>query len=42
VVLDMQDYGEMSLILGRPFLSDVRARIDVGIVKIRSTSGEGT
>ena len=35
VVLDMQDDGGMPLILGRSFLSDVKARIDVGAGKIR-------
>jgi hypothetical protein len=35
MVLDMQDDGEMPLILGRTFLSDVSARIDVGTWKIR-------
>ena len=34
VVLDIQDDGGMPLILGRPFLSDVKARIDVGSGKI--------
>jgi hypothetical protein len=29
VVLDMQDDAEMPLILGMPFLSDARARINV-------------
>jgi len=35
MVLDMQDDGGMPLILGRPFLSAVKARIDVGAGKIR-------
>jgi hypothetical protein len=30
VVLDMQDHAEMPLILGMPFLSDTKARINVG------------
>jgi hypothetical protein len=30
VVLDMQDDAEMPLILGRPFLSDAKARINMG------------
>jgi hypothetical protein len=30
VVLDMQDDVEMPLILGRPFLSDAKVRINVG------------
>ena len=34
MVLDMQDDGEMPLIHGRPFLSDVKAKIDVGNGKI--------
>ena len=40
VVLDMQDDGGMPLILGRPFLSDVKARIDVGAEKIRFCIGK--
>jgi hypothetical protein len=35
MVLDMQDDGEMPLIPGWSFLSDVSARIDVGTWKIR-------
>jgi hypothetical protein len=34
-VLDTQDDGEMALILGRPFLRYVNARIDVGAEKIQ-------
>jgi hypothetical protein len=39
VVLDTQDDGEMPLILGRPFLRDVNARIDVGAGKIQFRIG---
>ena len=39
VVLNMQDDGGMPLILGRPFLSDVKARIDVGAGRIRFRIG---
>ena len=35
VVLDMEGDLGMQLILGRPFLRDVRARIDVGTGEIR-------
>ena len=37
VILDMQDDAEMPLILGRPFLSDARARINVenGTIRFR-------
>jgi hypothetical protein len=40
MVLDMDDEGGMPLILGRPFLSDVRARINVGSGIIRFRIGE--
>ena len=34
VVLDMEGYLGIPLILGRPFLKDTNARIDVGIERI--------
>jgi hypothetical protein len=40
VVLDMQDDAEMLLILGRSFLSDVKAGINVGNVTIRFRIGK--
>jgi hypothetical protein len=40
MVLDMQDDAEMPLILGRPFLSDARARINVESGTIRFRIGK--
>jgi hypothetical protein len=34
LILDMKDDGGILLILGRPFLNDIKARIDVGVGKI--------
>ena len=39
VVLDMEGDTGIQLILGRPFLKDVKAQIDVGASKIRFCIG---
>ena len=42
VVLDMEGYLGISLILGRPFLRDAKARIDVGTGRINFRIGKRT